>query len=128
MTNKVPLFGELLVQLGFLSADDLQACIREAVQLSLPLGRSLVLSNKVSESDVNLTVALQSMMKIWDLPLAKAKMAVPLARKEGLSIADALARLRMAHTCAQHTIAQQSWRFACRFGIDFERTVGRGTA
>jgi len=93
MTNKVPLFGELLVQLGFLSPDDLEASIREAVQLSLPLGRSLVLSNKVSESDVNLTVALQSMMKIWDLPLAKAKMAVPLARKEGLSIADALARL-----------------------------------
>ena len=93
MANKVPLFGELLVQLGFLSADDLEASIREAVQLSLPLGRSLVLSNKVSESDVNLTVALQSMMKIWDLPLAKAKMAVPLARKEGLSIADALARL-----------------------------------
>lgn len=93
MTNKVPLFGELLVQLGFLSAEDLEASIREAVQLSLPLGRSLVLSNKVSEADVNLTVALQSMMKIWDLPLAKAKMAVPLARKEGLSIADALARL-----------------------------------
>ncbi|MBX9948196.1 MAG: hypothetical protein K2Y39_03440 [Candidatus Obscuribacterales bacterium] len=93
MTNKVPLFGELLVQLGFLSSEDLEASIREAVQLSLPLGRSLVLSNKVSESDVNLTVALQSMMKIWDLPLAKAKMAVPLARKEGLSIADALARL-----------------------------------
>lgn len=93
MVNKVPLFGELLVQLGFLSADDLENSIREAVQLSLPLGRSLVLSNKVSEADVNLTVALQSMMKIWDLPLAKAKMAVPLARKEGLSIADALARL-----------------------------------
>lgn len=92
-SNKVPLFGELLVQLGFLSADDLESSIREAVQLSLPLGRSLVLSNKVSEADINLTVALQSMMKIWDLPLAKAKMAVPLARKEGLSIADALARL-----------------------------------
>jgi len=92
-SSKVPLFGELLVQLGFLSPDDLEASIREAVQLSLPLGRSLVLSNKVSEADVNLTVALQSMMKIWDLPLAKAKMAVPLARKDGLSIADALARL-----------------------------------
>jgi hypothetical protein len=37
--NKVPLFGELLVQLGFLSADDLEASIRDAVQLSLPLGR-----------------------------------------------------------------------------------------
>lgn len=93
MTSKIPLFGELLIEFNFLKREDLDKSVREALQLSVPLGRALILSNKVSEADVNLTVALQSMMKIWDLPLAKAKLAVPIAKREGIPISDALARL-----------------------------------
>lgn len=92
MTNKGMLFGELLLEFRLLSEEALEQSIKDAAQLGVPLGRALVLSNKLTEHEVSLIVAVQSMMKIWDLPLDIARKAVELARKDHLAITEALAR------------------------------------
>ncbi|HEY9785866.1 MAG TPA: hypothetical protein V6D17_10725 [Candidatus Obscuribacterales bacterium] len=92
MTAKGMRFGELLLEFGLLSEESLDEAIKQAAQLGVPLGRALIISNKLTEHDVNLTVALQSIMKIWDLPLQNAKNAMEIARREKLSITEALAR------------------------------------
>lgn len=86
------LFGELLLEFGLLTEDKLDRSIKDAGQLGVPVGRALVLSNQLTEHEVSMVVAVQSMMKIWDLPLDKARKAIALARKEHLSITEALAR------------------------------------
>ncbi len=55
-------FGELLVRLDLVSERDLTDALQVAPQFGLPLGRTLVLSGRISETELQLAVELQPLI------------------------------------------------------------------
>jgi hypothetical protein len=83
-------FGELLVRLSLVSERDLNDALQVAPQFGLPLGRTLVLSGRISESELQLAVELQPLIGQNICSLERAKEAAKLVRGKGLLPAEAL--------------------------------------
>lgn len=83
-------FGELLVRLNLVSERDLTDALQVAPQFGLPLGRTLVLSGRISESELQLAVELQPLIGQNVCSLEGAREAAKLVRSKGLQPADAL--------------------------------------
>ncbi|CAN5222804.1 hypothetical protein BH11CYA1_BH11CYA1_37030 [soil metagenome] len=83
-------FGELLVRLNLVSERDLADALQVAPQFGLPLGRTLVLSGRISESELQLAVELQPLIGQNICSLEGAREAAKLVRSKGVLPADAL--------------------------------------
>ncbi|MBP9090352.1 hypothetical protein KBI23_04930 [bacterium] len=86
-------FGELLVRLNLVSERDLTDALQVAPQFGLPLGRTLVLSGRISETELQLAVELQPLIGQNLCSLERAKEAAKLVRAKGLLPAEALKRI-----------------------------------
>jgi hypothetical protein len=87
------LFGDLLVQLQLLSAEDLHNALQVAPQFGLPLGRTLVLSGLLSEAELQLAVELQPLINQRKYPLESARKAAELVRSGVATPQEALKRV-----------------------------------
>jgi len=94
-------FGDLLVKLGLVSQTDLNDALQVAPQFGLPLGRTLVLSGRLTESELQLVVELQPLINQKKYPMESAKKAASLVRA-GASPGEALKQVGF-HDSAEKT-------------------------
>jgi hypothetical protein len=85
--------GELLVDLGVFSAEEIDEIIQIGVQINLPLGRALVLSNRLPEEQLRVILQIQSLIRDDVLDLATARKALAAVKNDGVSLSDALQKL-----------------------------------
>lgn len=90
-------FGDLLVKLELISERELQDALQVAPQFGLPLGRTLVLSGRMTEAELQLAVELQPLINQKNYPIDSAKNAARLVRKDGLSASEALRKIGIKH-------------------------------
>lgn len=66
-------FGDLLVKLDLVSATDLHDALIVAPQFGLPIGRTLVLSGRLTESELEVAIELQTLInqKGWSIDQAR---------------------------------------------------------
>jgi hypothetical protein len=86
-------FGELLVQLKLLSERDLIDALQVAPQFGLPLGRTLVLSGKISEAELQLCVELQPLISQNLCSMANAARAARYVRVDKFTPVAALQKI-----------------------------------
>jgi len=82
-------FGDLLVKLQLVNQQDLADALQVAPQFGLPLGRTLVLSGRLSEAELQLAVELQPMINNKGYPIEQAIKAALLVRANSLSPEEA---------------------------------------
>lgn len=82
-------FGDLLVKLNLVNERDLEDALQVAPQFGLPLGRTLVLSGRLSEPELQLAVELQPMINQKGYPLELAVKAALLVRANSISPEEA---------------------------------------
>ena len=85
--------GELLVQLGFVSDDELQEMLTIASETSMPVGRVFVLTGVISEDDLNNLILCQSFLREKLLDLEQAKKAMHVTREKSVKFDQALLHL-----------------------------------
>lgn len=83
-------FGNLLIQLGLLNDADLQEAAQLAIELGLPLGKVLVMSDFISDELLQALLQAQSMLKDQVVTLDEAKKALDVVAQKKLSWSDAL--------------------------------------
>jgi hypothetical protein len=83
-------FGNLLTQLELLSETDLSDAAQLAVELALPLGKVLVMSGFMTDSQLTAIVQAQSMLKDQIIDLEEVKKAVKIVQTQGVSWTEAL--------------------------------------
>ena len=86
-------FGQLLIQLGLIAESELNDSLQVAPQFGLPLGRTLVLSGKLTEEELQLAVELQPLVSNNSCPLEKACRAAAIVRNHGLTANQALQKI-----------------------------------
>lgn len=82
--------SELLIDLGVLSPGEIAEGIQIAGQINLPLGRALILSNKLNETELRVVKQIQALMREGALDLSAAKRVFSSVRKDGISLPIAL--------------------------------------
>ncbi len=85
--------GELLKALGLVKETQLAETLRLAVQVGLPLGRSLVVAGHLTEEELDVALELQVLMKSGSMTLGDAKRVFGLVTDEGIALTEALNRL-----------------------------------
>jgi len=85
--------GELLVDLGVASPDEVMKGLRVSGHTSLPLGRTLVMLDHVPDYVIRSVVEAQSMLRDRLLELNQAKQAVGIVHRKRWSFSDALISL-----------------------------------
>lgn len=89
MANSIK-FGDLLVRLQLISEANLVDSLKVAPQFGLPLGRTLVLSGLLSESELQLAIELQSLVNMKGFSMEAARDAASRVRVDGMSPTEAL--------------------------------------
>ncbi len=85
--------GELLVDLGVAAPDDITKALRVSSHTSLPLGRTLVMLDYVSDFVIRSVVEAQSMLRDRLLDINQAKKAVAIVKRKNWLFSDALVSL-----------------------------------
>jgi len=85
--------GELLVDLGVASPDEIGKGLRVSAHTSLPLGRTLVMLDYVSDFVIRSVVEAQSMLRDRLLEMNQARQAISIVERKRWSFADALVSL-----------------------------------
>lgn len=85
--------GELLVDLGVAAPDDITKALRVSSHTSLPLGRTLVMLDYVSDYVIRSVVEAQSMLRDRLLDIHQAKKAVAIVKRKNWLFSDALVSL-----------------------------------
>lgn len=85
--------GELLVDLGMATPDEITKALRVSAHTSLPLGRTLVMLDYVSDFVIRSVVEAQSMLRDRLLEMHQATKAVAIVKRKGWTFADALVSL-----------------------------------
>jgi hypothetical protein len=83
-------FGNMLVQLSLLSVSDLNEASQLAVELGLPLGKVLMMSDFITEEQLTALVQAQSMLKDQVLELEQAKRAIDIVSAQHIPFVQAL--------------------------------------
>jgi hypothetical protein len=97
MDAKAPArIGELLIHLGLLTESDLMEASHVAVDLGLPLGQALVMSDYISESQLKAIIQAQSMLKDGVVSLETVAKAMKIVGETEYSWDDALAQCGFA--------------------------------
>ena len=89
--------GELLVDLGVFTEEEIRETVQIAVQIGLPLGRALILSNKLREEQLRIVLQIQSLLKDHVLDMPTASNVLKAVRFEGLTLSAALQKCGVAH-------------------------------
>lgn len=97
-------FGDLLVALELVSETDLNDALQVAPQFGLPLGRTLVLSGRLTEEELKLVVELQSLVNRSSYPMESAKQAARMVRSKGVSATEALKTTGVKNTSDKSTL------------------------
>jgi hypothetical protein len=92
-TGKTGKVGDLLVESGLLSAEELQEGMDLSGTLGLPIGKTMVMLGVLSERIIRSTVLLQSMLKDGLLEKDMAIKALVKSNDEGVPIEDCLIEL-----------------------------------
>lgn len=82
--------GNLLIQLQLLSESDLQEAAQLAVELSLPLGKVLVMSGFITDEQLQAIVHAQSMLKDQIVSIDVARSAMKIVSNQRISWEEAL--------------------------------------
>lgn len=85
--------SELLIDLQALSPEEIAEAVIIARQINLPLGRALVLSNKMTEHELRTIKQIQSLIKENALDISKARQLLKFVTKDGHDLADAMQAL-----------------------------------
>lgn len=93
--GQVVRLGELLVELGLFQPDELAGSIELALEISLPLGRALVLSGRLREDELRAALQIQELLRRGALKMEDARRAFHLVRKERVPLSSALDRLAL---------------------------------
>jgi hypothetical protein len=98
-------FGDLLVKLNLVSETDLHDALMVAPQFGLPIGRTLVLSGRLTESELEIAIELQTLInqKNWSLEQAQ-KVAQEV--RGGLTPSMALKNAGFEDTAEKTTLGQ----------------------
>lgn len=88
--------GELLLAVGIVTSGDLQEAIQIAKRMNLPIGRVIVMSGVISETNLQYALEAQSLIKDSLLDFDTAVSGLKNAFKNGSSLQEALADLRWA--------------------------------
>ncbi len=97
-------FGDLLVALELVSETDLNDALQVAPQFGLPLGRSLVLSGRLTEEELKLVVELQSLVNHNSYPMESAKQAARMVRTKGATATEALSTIGVKSSSDRSTL------------------------
>lgn len=89
--------GELLVDLGVFTEEEIRETVQIAVQIGLPLGRALILSNKLREEQLRIVLQIQSLLKDRVLDMPTASKVLKAVRFEGLTLSAALQKFDVTH-------------------------------
>lgn len=102
--SKTLKFGDLLVKLGLINDSDMKDALLVAPQFGLPLGRTLVLSGRLTEEELQLAIELQALVNKKGYALDSAKEAAALVRNDNLSCADALQQVGIQSASEKATL------------------------
>ncbi len=91
-TNAPVRIGELLIHLGLLTESDLMEASHVAVDLGLPLGRALVMSDYISDEQLKAIIQAQSLLKDNAIDIATIATAMKLVGDSGCTFEEALAK------------------------------------
>lgn len=89
--------AEFLLELGVFKQEEIQEAVQIAIQINLPLGRALVLSNKMPEKDLRIALQLQALLKEEAIDLETARKAYQAVKDEKLSLSEALQKLGVSN-------------------------------
>lgn len=82
--------GSLLALSGLVRATDLEEALAVATQTGLPVGRILVMSNRISEETLRTVLDVQTLIRDGTLPKEQALDAVKTARRSNRSLIEVL--------------------------------------
>ena len=85
--------GEILVALGVFSPDEISEAVQLAVQISLPLGRALILSNKLREDQLQVILQIQALLRQQVLDIPAAQKAYATVQKDHASLSAVLQQM-----------------------------------
>lgn len=93
MEAKAPVrIGELLIHIGLLTEGDLMEASHVAVDLGLPLGRALVMSEYITDAELKAIIQAQSMLKDSIVDMQTVANAMKIVGQSQCSFDDALAQ------------------------------------
>lgn len=93
MDGKAPTrIGELLIHLGLLTEGDLMEASHVAVDLGLPLGRALVMSDYITDAQLRAIIQAQSMLKDNVIDMQTVSNAMRIVAESDCSMDEALAK------------------------------------
>jgi hypothetical protein len=85
--------GEILIELGVFSPDEIAEAAQIATQINLPLGRALLLSNKLREEQLQVVLQLQSLIRQRVLDMPTASKAYAMVAEKAVTLSTALQQL-----------------------------------
>jgi hypothetical protein len=83
-------FGQLVIDLGWMTDSDLEESLAIAKETDQPIGRVLAMRGHIAEKEVRSLVAAQSMLRDFHLTIAEARRALIVSSWSGMSFEDAL--------------------------------------
>lgn len=98
-------FGDLLVKLGLVSEIDLNDALQVAPQFGLPIGRTLVLSGRLTESELEVAIELQALINKKQFDLQRAEKVARMVR-DGAEPAHALKAVGVPDSAERTTLGQ----------------------
>ena len=88
--------AEFLLELEVFKQEDIQEAVQIAAQINLPLGRALILSNKMQEKELRTVLQLQALVREESMNMATAKKVFNAVKTEELSLSAALEKMGVA--------------------------------
>ncbi len=89
--------ADFLLELGVFKQEEIQEAVQIAIQINLPLGRALVLSNKMPEKDLRIALQLQALLREEAIDIETARIAFQSVKNEKSSLSDALQKLGVSN-------------------------------
>jgi hypothetical protein len=98
-------FGDLLVKLGLVSEPDLRDALVVAPQFGLPIGRTLVLSGRLTEEELEVAIELQALINQSNYSVEQAR-TVAASVRQGTPPALALKNAGVEDSAEKTTLGQ----------------------
>lgn len=88
--------GELMIEIGIVSRHDLNSALQISQDIGLPVGRVLIMSGWITESQLQAAVQVQSLLKDGLITMETAIQAAKLLTNKGMSLQEALSQVGWA--------------------------------
>lgn len=85
--------GELLLELEMVREEDLKEVMQLAMQINLPLGRALILSNRLKEEELRAVLQIQHLLRSNAIDMDAAKSAFSIVQRDNVTVAAAIESL-----------------------------------